>query len=84
MSDSTAFIMKSKTLSKDGEDRFIIIDRETGEILEDANGQGYKSMKTARHGWRIHLEERRAKIKLEKEQEGNGYSGCRESEDEKD
>lgn len=37
----------SKRLSTRGEDRFVIIDEETGEILDDAQGYGYKSIRKA-------------------------------------
>lgn len=33
----------SKRLSKPNDDRYLVLDRETGEILDDAQGYGYKS-----------------------------------------
>ncbi len=32
-------------------DRFIIIDKDTGEVLDDAQGYGYKSVKKAYAAW---------------------------------
>lgn len=40
-------VIRSKQLSKDYESRYIIIDAKTQEILDDANGYGYKSKENA-------------------------------------
>ena len=40
--------VRSATLSKPGDARFVIMDRQSREILDDANGRGYKSP-TAAH-----------------------------------
>lgn len=40
-------IAKSAELSKRYEPRYVIVNKETGEILDDANGYGYKSQKAA-------------------------------------
>lgn len=40
-------IMESKTLSLPYENRFVIAAADTGEILDDANGYGYKSVRSA-------------------------------------
>ena len=40
-------VIQSKVLSKRDDQRFIIIDIETGQILDDAQGYGYKSKKKA-------------------------------------
>lgn len=39
--------IKSEKLSKPGEERFVIIDPDTGEILDDADGYGYKTPQEA-------------------------------------
>lgn len=39
------------TLSRRGEDRFVIVDAETGEIIDDAQGYGYKTKKKAYASW---------------------------------
>ena len=40
-------IVENEKLSKHGEPRFIIINNNTGEIIDDAQGYGYKSVKKA-------------------------------------
>ena len=37
----------SEKLSKHNDKRFVVIDKETGEILDDAQGWGYKSIRNA-------------------------------------
>lgn len=45
-------VIKSDRLSKDPwEPRFIIVDAETGEVLDDAQGYGYKSAQKAHAAW---------------------------------
>ena len=39
------------SLSCNGEDRWVIIDEQTGEILDDAQGYGYKSAQKAHAGY---------------------------------
>lgn len=39
--------IEDKTLSKGYEKRFIIVDKDTGEILDDAQGYGYKTAQKA-------------------------------------
>lgn len=41
------FALEENSLSRNGEKRFVIVDRETGEILDDAQGYGYKTPKKA-------------------------------------
>ena len=40
-------VVKSESLSDKFGDRFIVVDEETGEILDDAQGYGYRSVKGA-------------------------------------
>ena len=40
-------VVKSESLSDKFGDRFIVVDEETGEILDDAQGYGYRSAKGA-------------------------------------
>lgn len=39
--------VKANNLSKLGDDRYVIVDKATGEILDDAQGYGYKSPQKA-------------------------------------
>lgn len=41
--DKTIKAVRSEQLSSSYDDRFVIVDLETGEILDDAQGYGYKS-----------------------------------------
>ena len=40
-------VVEDKKLSKQYEKRFVVVDKETGEILDDAQGYGYKTIKNA-------------------------------------
>ena len=40
-------VVKSESLSDKFGDRFIVVDEETGEILDDAQGYGYRNIKGA-------------------------------------
>lgn len=40
-------VIASESLSKDGEKRYVIVDPETGEILDDAQGYGFRSKRNA-------------------------------------
>ena len=42
-----AEVLASESLSKEGEKRYIIIDKETGEVLDDAQGYGFRSRRKA-------------------------------------
>ena len=46
MDDNIKAIL-SETLSKEYDNRYVIVDTETGEVLDDANGYGFKSQKAA-------------------------------------
>lgn len=41
----------NKTLSHGYDKRYVIVDKETGEILDDAQGYGYKSPQNAHAAW---------------------------------
>ncbi len=43
--------VRSEQLSSSYDDRFVIVDLETGEILDDAQGYGYKSAQKAHIGY---------------------------------
>ena len=43
--------VKSETLSKPREWRFVVIDIDTGEILDNAQGYGYKTKQKAMAAW---------------------------------
>lgn len=40
-------VMEDHTLSKKYEKRFVVVDKNTGEILDDAQGHGYKTVRNA-------------------------------------
>ena len=44
-------VIKSEKLSSRYDERFIVVEAETSEILDDANGYGYKSVRNARAAW---------------------------------
>lgn len=44
-------VAKSAELSKRYEACYVIVNEKTGEILDDANGYGYKSIQAAHKGW---------------------------------
>ena len=43
--------IRSESLSKPYDSRFVIVDIETGEILDDAQGYGYKTAQKAYAGY---------------------------------
>lgn len=45
--DKNIIVMKSEKLSNIYEERFVIIDKDTGEIFDDAQGYGYKTVQKA-------------------------------------
>lgn len=47
MSKNNVSVVKSDKLSKPGDDRFVIVSECTGEVLDDAQGYGYKSKRNA-------------------------------------
>ena len=48
---SNISVIRSTVLSKDFDDRFVIIDKDTGELLDDAQGYGYKTAQKAHAAW---------------------------------
>ena len=44
-------VIKSKSLSTYRQERFIIVDLDTGEIVDDAQGYGYKTVQGAYAAW---------------------------------
>ena len=50
----TYIAVRNDRLSNSYQQRYVIIDKETGEILDDANGYGYKSKQKAyaAYGWK--------------------------------
>lgn len=44
-------VVKDEKLSTYGDERFIVVDNETGEVLDDAQGYGYKTIKKAYRGF---------------------------------
>ena len=60
-------VAKSAKLSKRYEPRYVIVDEETGEILDDANGYGYKTGQAAHKGWAYKSKPREEKDKINKQ-----------------
>lgn len=60
-------VAKSAKLSKHYEPRYIIVDEETGEILDDANGYGYKTKQAAHKGWAYKSKPKEEKDKINKQ-----------------
>ena len=60
-------VAKSAELSKRYEARYVIVNEETGEILDDANGYGYKSIQTAHKGWAYKSKPKEEKDKMNKQ-----------------
>lgn len=48
---SDVTVVRSASLSGAWDDRFVVVDKETGEILDDAQGYGYKSKPKAYAAW---------------------------------
>lgn len=44
-------VIRSKQLSKGYDNRYVIVDAQTQNILDDANGYGYKSKENAHRCW---------------------------------
>ncbi len=47
MSEKNYKVIESKELSNAGKKRYIVVDIQTGEVLDDAQSYGYKSIKNA-------------------------------------
>lgn len=60
-------ITKSASLSKRYEPRYVIVDEETGEILDDANDYGYKTVQAAHKGWTYKSKPKEEKDKQNKQ-----------------
>ena len=60
-------VLKSESLSKPYDDRYVIVDIDTGEIIDDAQGYGYKSKQNAFAAWRYKTRDKsKDKEKLER------------------
>ena len=44
-------VIRSKQLSKGYDNRYVIVDKKTNQVLDDANGYGYKSKENAHRCW---------------------------------
>lgn len=40
-------VIENKSLSRNYEKRYVVVDKDTGEVLDDAQGYGYKSVQKA-------------------------------------
>ena len=60
-------VLKSESLSKPYDDRYVIVDTDTGEIVDNAQGYGYKSKQNAFAVWRYKTRDKsKDKEKLER------------------
>lgn len=60
-------VAKNAELSKQYKPRYVIVNEETGEILDDANGYGYKSIQAAHKGWSYKSKPKEEKNKQNKQ-----------------
>lgn len=60
-------VTKSASLSKRYEPRYVIVDEETGEILDDVNGYGYKTVQAAHKAWAYKSKPKEEKDKINKQ-----------------
>lgn len=51
MPTDNILVIKNDRLSHGYDTRYIVVDKETGEILDDAQGYGYKSTQKAHAAW---------------------------------
>lgn len=51
MENNAVKVVEDRSLSKSNDKRYIVIDKETGEILDTAQGYGYKSVQKAYAAW---------------------------------
>lgn len=63
-------VIKSKELSSAYEPRFVVVDENTGEVLDDAQGYGYRSAENAHRAWAYKTNKKtRKRIAKRKKQE---------------
>ena len=62
-------VIKSKQLSKGYDNRYVIVDKETNQVLDDANGYGYKSKENAHRCWAYKSRSKEDKNKINKKYE---------------
>ena len=62
-------VIRSKQLSKGYDNRYVIIDKETNQVLDDANGYGYKSKENAHRCWAYKSRSKEDKNKINKKYE---------------
>ena len=54
-------IFEDIAYSKRGEMRYVVVDTDTGEIIDDCNGYGYKTKDAARLGWNYKQKQKNCK-----------------------
>ena len=55
-------VVESKTLSSRYDKRFVVVDEETGNVLDDAQGYGYKSKQKAMAAWNYKNRDKSTKL----------------------
>lgn len=60
-------VIFSEDLSNTYDKRYIIIDKNTGEVLDDAQGYGYKSKRNAYAAWSYKIKPKKKITKTQKE-----------------
>lgn len=73
-------VVFSPDLSEEYDRRFVIVDDETGQVLDDAQGYGYKSPQNAHAAW-AYKHRDRSKDSIKKKTKRNVLSWCKEHQD---
>jgi hypothetical protein len=65
-------VVVDENLSKPYKKRFVVVDNETGEVLDDAQGYGYKTAQKAHVAWAYKTRDKSKDAeKMKKKKEGN-------------
>ncbi len=59
-------VIEAENLGSRYDRRYIVVSKETGEVLDDANGYGYKTIQNAHRGWGYKSMHTKADTKREK------------------
>lgn len=73
-------VIPSPSLSKNFEQRFVIVDAETGAVLDNAQGYGYKSAQSAHAAWAYKHRDRSKDAELKKKEKAV-QAWCKEHRD---
>ena len=62
-------VIRSKQLSRGYDNRYVIVDKETNQVLDDANGYGYKNKENAHRCWAYKSRSQEDRNKINKKYE---------------